>query len=81
MQRIFSLSSTMAALAVLAATTAPAIAHGGHVLDHGEGHQHVSGLLALGAAFVIAALIGAGFFAARNRRASRQASRPAARND
>ncbi len=35
-------------LAALSLPSAAAYAHTGHLLDHGDGHEHVTGLIALG---------------------------------
>ena len=36
------------ALAAITLSALPALAHTGHLTDNGAGHEHVSGLLALG---------------------------------
>lgn len=61
----------MIRLALTAAITlaaAPALAHPGHLLGQGHGHEHVSGLALLGAAAVVAGLLWL-YNAARARRA------------
>ena len=37
-----------AAGAALSLLSVSAFAHTGHLMDHGEGHEHVTGLIALG---------------------------------
>ncbi len=38
------------ALAALSLTALPALAHPGHLLDHGQGHSHIAAFAALGLA-------------------------------
>ncbi len=37
-----------AAVAALSLFSVSAFAHTGHLMDHGDGHEHVTGLIALG---------------------------------
>ena len=37
-----------AVIAALPLISVSAFAHTGHLMDHGEGHEHISGLIALG---------------------------------
>ncbi len=39
------ITATVTALSLLSVS---AFAHTGHLMDHGEGHEHITGLIALG---------------------------------
>ncbi len=43
------------AIVTLGLSALPALAHTGHLMDDGSGHEHITGLLAIGAALGIAA--------------------------
>ncbi len=60
------------AIATLALSALPALAHTGHLMDNGSGHEHITGYIALGAALGIAASV-AGIALFRRARTRRRA--------